>query len=283
MESPNILLLQETKIDKDSLLFLSKNKWNMDNGIAISARCTCGGLTTIWPMDKFTLLSSFASQHWIFSELQCFVRKIYVALFNLYVPVNHVEKKECWLSLSNFLDSKSLRNIIVAGDLNIALDPSEKKGGVMGKDPLLDFVESILHTWDLLDYKPKRGRFTWTNNRVGSESILSHLDRFLVESTVLHKNFLIYSKILPKTSSDHHPISLLVKEEEDYRPIPFHFSPLWIERDGFLDIVNEFWSQYGDGSPSFVWEKKFKKNRVCFESMDKKNLSQLQLAAEKKA
>ena len=77
MESPDILLLQETKIDKDTLLFLSKNKWNMNNGIDVSARGTCGGLATIWPVDKFTLLSSFASQHWIFSELQCSIRKFY--------------------------------------------------------------------------------------------------------------------------------------------------------------------------------------------------------------
>ena len=135
MESSDILLLQETKIDKDLLLNLSKNKWNMYNGIAVSARGTCGGLATIWSMDKFTLLSSFASQHWIFSELQCSISKISIALFNLYVPVNYVEKKECWLSLSNVLDSNFLRNIIVAGDLNIIIDPSEKKEACWVKTP----------------------------------------------------------------------------------------------------------------------------------------------------
>ena len=127
MESIDILSLQETEIDKDTLLFLSKTKQNLNNGIVISARGTCGGLDTIWSVDKFTMLSSFASQHWIFLELQCSVSKISIALFDLYLPVNHVEKKECWLSLSNFLDTNSLRNIIVVGDLNIIFDPSEKK------------------------------------------------------------------------------------------------------------------------------------------------------------
>ena len=127
MESTEILLLQETKIDKDTLLILCKTKWNLNNGIPISARGTCGGLATIWSTDKFTLLSSFASQHWIFSEIQFSVSNISIALFNLYVPVKHVEKKECWLSLSKFMNSKSLRNIIVAGDLNIIFDLSKKK------------------------------------------------------------------------------------------------------------------------------------------------------------
>ena len=132
----------------------------------------------------------------------------------------------------------------------------------MGKDPLLEFVESILHTWDLLDYKPKRGRFTWTNNMARSDSILAHLDRFLVQSSLLDKNFLISSKKIPKISSNHHPISLLVKEDEDYGPIPFRFIPLWIERDGFSDTVSEVWSQYVDGSPSYVWNKNLREQSV---------------------
>ena len=70
----------------------------------------------------------------------------------------------------------------------------------MGKDPLLEFVESILHTWDLLDYKSKRGHFRWNNNRVGIDSILAML-YCLVQISFLDKNLLISSKILLKTSS----------------------------------------------------------------------------------
>ena len=61
MEPSEILLLQETKIDQDSLLILSKNKWKLNSGIVVSARGTCGGLPTIWLEDKYTLLSSFAT------------------------------------------------------------------------------------------------------------------------------------------------------------------------------------------------------------------------------
>ena len=140
----------------------------------------------------------------------------------------------------------------------------------MGKDPLQDFVEAILQSWDLLDFKPTRGRFTWNNNRTRSASILARLDRFLVQSYLLDKNFLISSKILPKISFDHHPISLLIKEEEDYRPIPFRFSPLWIEREGFWEIEIEVWNQYVIGSPIFVWEQKLKKIKYALKSRIKK-------------
>ena len=149
-----------------------------------------------------------------------------MALFNLYVPVNFIEKKDCWNSLSDFIEIYTPINIIVVGDLNIILDPNEKKGGVRGKYPLQELVEYLIHSWDLLDFKPKKGRYTWTNNRVGATSIYSRLDRVLVQSSLMEGKFLISSKILPNLTSNHHPISLLLEEEEDLGLIPFRFSPL---------------------------------------------------------
>ena len=61
MESTRILLLQETKIDKDVLYILRKTNQKMNTGIYVSARSTYGGLATIWLKEKFTLLSSFVS------------------------------------------------------------------------------------------------------------------------------------------------------------------------------------------------------------------------------
>ena len=83
-----------------------------------------------------------------------------MALFNLYVLVNFIEKKVCWNSLSDFIEFHTPINIIVVRDLNIILDPNEKRGGVWGKDPLQEVVESLIHARDLLDFKPKKGHYT---------------------------------------------------------------------------------------------------------------------------
>ena len=45
---PDILLLQETKIEEDTLLSLSKNIWKKNAGKAMSARGSSGGLATLW-------------------------------------------------------------------------------------------------------------------------------------------------------------------------------------------------------------------------------------------
>ena len=91
----DILLLQETKIEEDSLLFLSKSKWKKNVGLAVSARASSGGLATIWLEDIFHLKNSFRTQHWIYTELQRMPNNLIISLFNLYVPVYYVEKKIC--------------------------------------------------------------------------------------------------------------------------------------------------------------------------------------------
>ena len=86
---------------------------------------------------------------------------------------------------------------------------------------MLSFVEELVHQWDLPDFKPLKGLYMWTNNRVGASHISSHLDRFLVQGLLLLEKMLISSKILPKLTSDHKSILLLLEEEENLGPLPF--------------------------------------------------------------
>ena len=71
------------------------------------------------------------------------------------------------------------------------------------------------------------------------------------------------STIIPKLTSDHHPIALLLEREENHGPLPYRFNPLWAERDGFGELISQVWSQFIDGSPSFVWEQKLKLTKAA--------------------
>ena len=117
-----------------------------------------------------------------------------------------------------------------------------KKGGAHGKDPFQDSVDPIIQSNDLCDFKPKKGRYTWSNNRIGAANIAAHLNRFLVQSSLMDGKFIISSFILPKFSSNHHPISLKFEVEEDLGPIPFHFSLVWMTIDGSMELVAETWA-----------------------------------------
>ena len=109
----------------------------------------------------------------------------------------------------------------MAGDSNITLDPKEKKGGVYERDLMHKTVENLILLWNLIDFKPKKGRYTWTNNRTGAVNTSARLDRFLVQSSFLWKKKIISSSILPKLTSNHKPIMLQLDDEEDLGPIPF--------------------------------------------------------------
>ena len=273
MVPSEILLLQETNIEEEVLLLISKNKWKLTAGKAINARGSCGGLATLWSAKKFQLKIWIVTQHWIFSELFHLSSKISYALFNLYVPVNYSEKKECWRTISEFLESNYPINIIIARDLNITLAPNEKKGGRYGKDLMQDTVQELIQVQDLIDLKPKIGCFTWSNQRVGIASISTRLDRFLLHSMLMDGKTIISLKIIPKLTSDHHPISLQFEKEEELGPIPFKFSPLWIERSRFMDIVSQAWSNYVLGSPNFFFEQKLKNTKLVLKQWVKSPLS----------
>ena len=59
----NILLLQETKIEEEAFLSISRSKWKKNVGVVVSARGTSGGLATLSYDDKFLLNFLYVTQH----------------------------------------------------------------------------------------------------------------------------------------------------------------------------------------------------------------------------
>ena len=150
--------------------------------------------------------------------------------------------------------------------MNVTLALSEKKGGSPVRDPAREWVEDIISGWDLADIKPSRGKFTWSNKRVGPGHIAARLDRFLVHSSFLTLGLFANSEILQACTSDHKPISLALTSGEKLGPIPFRFSPLWVTMDRFLDLVTETWKKAVSGSPFYIWEEKLRRLKVALKS-----------------
>ena len=70
-------------------------------------------------------------------------------------------------------------------------------------DPMQKSVEHFILLWDLLDFKTNKGKYTWTNNRIGATNISTRLDHFLVQSSFFMEKKIISSSILPKLSLNH--------------------------------------------------------------------------------
>eukprot|EP00253_Pinus_taeda_P022475 PITA_22475 len=256
--SPEILLIQETKMEDLPLLQTSKVFWKKGQGRAVSARGASGGIATFWNNDMYDFLQEKSSHHWLLTQLLHKESGQQVSMFNVYAPVLPNEKKICWNSLHSFLLEQNPGNIIIAGDLNVTLALDEKKGGSIVRDPAKEWVEDIMLGWDLEDIKPSSGKFTWSNKRIGPNHIAARLDRFLVHTSFLTCGLMASSKILPNLTSDHKPILLELSQDNNFGPIPFRFSPLWIQQEGFQEVVFESWNKPVLGSPFFVWEEKIR-------------------------
>jgi len=255
---PEVLLIQETKLEKEDLLRASNLFWKKGPARAVSARGASGGIATLWDASKLDFIEEETTTHWIYTKLLHKRSGLLVSLFNLYVPVAINEKKDCWDSLALFLNHSNTANIIVAGDLNVTLSPSEKKGGSIVRDPAREWVEDLMSDWELEDIRPSNGRFTWSNKRLGPGHIAARLDRFLVQSSFLSLGLIASSKVHPHSTSDHKPVSLDLLPSSSLGPLPFKFSPLWALQDSFYSNVQRSWMQPVSGSPFFVWEEKLR-------------------------
>ena len=140
MSKPEILLIQETKLEDCVLLQVSNLFWKKGQGKAVSARGALGGIPTFWVNSVFDLLEEESYMHWLFTKLLHKISGLQVSLFNLYVPAMFSEKRSCWDSIKTFLTLHNPENVILAGDLNITLAAKEKKGGSPVRDPAREWV-----------------------------------------------------------------------------------------------------------------------------------------------
>ena len=113
-----------------------------------------------------------------------------IYICNVYGPTHYREKMYFWDSLLSLNVELHGKDIIIAGDFNTTKSSLEKRGGSIIRDPFDEKLEDLLAELDLLDPMPKNGKYTWSNKRVGPEHIAARLDRFLVSTTFIQKDFL---------------------------------------------------------------------------------------------
>jgi len=125
-------------------------------------------------------------------------------------------------------------NCIIAGDFNTTLHQGEKKGGSIVRDPFREHLEDLILELDLFDVHPSKGKYTWSNKRLGVGHIKARLDCFLIHSCLLLLSLNISSQIVPWGISNHCPIAISFDKIENLGPNPFKFNPIWMDSPDFL-------------------------------------------------
>ena len=69
LSQPDILLIQETKMEKEAFLQVSGNFWKKGGGLPVSSRGASGGIGMLWDDKKVELIESKHCLHWILTKL----------------------------------------------------------------------------------------------------------------------------------------------------------------------------------------------------------------------
>jgi exonuclease III len=133
-KNPQILLIQEMKLQGEDALREIKQIWNPSSGVALSARGASGGICTVWNAQIFKEEQRVDSNHWTLVNLKHLQTGIIYPICNVYMPNNIKEKKYCWETLMNLKDEEAQENCIIVGDFNTTLHQGEKKGGSTVRD-----------------------------------------------------------------------------------------------------------------------------------------------------
>jgi len=118
-----------------------------------------------------------------------------------------------------------------------------------------NFSETILDL-GLMDLPLRGAQYTWSRGTGLLQA--SRIDRFLISSEWNDSFKTIKQVALPRVISDHKPL-MLECGEWDSSSSYFKFENMWLQAEGFLDSVKNWWSSYEvEGSPDFVLVQKLK-------------------------
>jgi hypothetical protein len=130
-------------------------------------------------------------------------------------------------------------------------------------------MEDLISDWDMIDIKPKKGKYTWNNKRFGINFTAARLDHFLIHNDLLLLPYSISLHIIPSTTFDHRPISLSPDPPANLSPIPFCFNFAWLLNSDVHTRVKNAWSTYISRSPNFIWEIKLRVVKLALKEWEK--------------
>jgi hypothetical protein len=164
---PNIVFLQETLESAQksrSFMHAFRMHWFC---YAVNSFGTFGGLLASWDPSIYTLVPSLTIGGLLLA-CSCLSSKREIALLDCYVPC--VEKRRFWTLVADS-GMLSVRNLIIAGDLNLTLSLGETWGGSASAGSLEGFFKALFQNQNLIDIEPRKVVPTWRNRRSGSDAI----------------------------------------------------------------------------------------------------------------
>ena len=141
--------------------------------VSMDAKGRSGGLLLGWRTRDFLLLNAWAMTSGLCAVLHSIELQLDLSFINLYGPYSN--REFFWDNLSG-MDCFKCPYLVFGGDLNFSLGLFEIWGVNARVDALTDFFTNLLDEIGLVDITPLVSIPTWSNRRIGPESISKRLD-----------------------------------------------------------------------------------------------------------
>ncbi|XP_060210352.1 uncharacterized protein LOC132637253 [Lycium barbarum] len=205
---------------------------------------------------------------WIFwgNELECSVfcsedqmvtcriqthsnQQVYISV--VYAKSRSAGREDLWRYMRGFASTIN-DPWMICGDFNCILSMDEKKGGKpYSFKKSLPFIECI-QDCGVKDIDFSGNIFTWSNERKAEDVIWKRLDRTLCNEK-WNEAFNITDNIhLARISSDHCPLLITCKNNQQSYVKYFRFLNFWTDIEGYQNIVKDNWITHTSGN--IFWE-----------------------------
>ncbi|KAF5465338.1 hypothetical protein F2P56_015356 [Juglans regia] len=171
---PNFVFLMETKC-KRSKVEKIKRLLNMEYSFVVDCKGLSGGLAFLWKEDVDAVLVSYSRQH-ISLEVKDLIKGKTWFLTGFYGNPITANRKGSWHLLRKLKPENGVGWLCV-GDFNEILSTNEKVGGPLRPYGQMECFREALEDCDLSDMGYVGNKFTWSNNRGGTEFTKERLDR----------------------------------------------------------------------------------------------------------
>jgi exonuclease III len=183
-EKVEIVLIQETKCDRETMGKIAKKIWKGCEVEAVDSNGASRGLAILWDPMKWKLDLFVLSPRILTMSFKGLGSQSHDYIMNAYGPHLPPLKREFLEALNHLGNTLSGQHWVVGGDFNMITTLWEKKGGARRMEGESDSFRDWINNNRLVDIHTNNGPFTWTNKRRLEKSIAVRLDRFLTSESI---------------------------------------------------------------------------------------------------
>ena len=241
LNKPSIFIIFEAKAEECRVRQVTR-LLGFDDFKAIPPHGLKGGIWLMWKKSIELVSWSEVSPYYFHSLFKFSPNHPEVLLTGVHAPCTARERHEIWKNMEQNLPPDQTPWMVV-GDLNEVRSQAEKSGGRAFRSSQCQALNSFMDAACLVDLGFDGNPFTWTNAREGAALIRERLDRALANHTWISEFPGTQVSHLPRTYSDHCPVSVNLNlfPSSHQKLFPFRCKEVWLAHADFKEYFVNNW------------------------------------------